>query len=283
MADPQNSNISQPLPDKAGRFTWPGLVLAVVGGAAAGVVWAWTGEVVQSYVAPLILFPILLGVCTGLSIVGLARLFQIGNRPTILLAAVLAAAVAGVGQHYFKYLSEYSPFRPTIGGKSAAEQNLVPLVKELKPSFSEFIQGQADRGRPLVGEFRAQGWAAWLSWAIDAMLVVAGAAAVIIPSTRVPYCNRCGTWYRTIRLGKIDLPTARRLAELLDVEELEPIRSPRYRLSSCQGGCGPTRCELSWEEPGGGIDLVRVWLAPEKRNQVASILDGQLDDEIEET
>jgi len=283
MADTQNTNLSQPSPDKGGRFTWLGLVLATVGGAATGVVWAWTGEVVQSYVAPLILFPILLGVCTGLCIVGLTRLFQIGNRPTILLAAVLASAVAGLGQHYFEYLSEYSPFRPTIGGKSPAEQNLSPLVNELKPGFGEFLQDHAKRGRPLVGEYRVHDWAAWLSWAIDAMLVVAGAAAATIPSMRVPYCNRCGTWYRTIRHGKIDLPTARRLAELLDVEEIEQIHSPRYRLSSCQGGCGPTRCELSWEEPGGGVDLVRVWLAPEKRNQVASILDGLPDDTIEET
>ena len=89
MANSQSTSLPQPSPDLRGRFTWPGFVLAMVSGAAAGVVWAWTGEVVQSYVAPLILFPIVLGVFTGLSIVGLARLFQIGNRATILLAAVL--------------------------------------------------------------------------------------------------------------------------------------------------------------------------------------------------
>ena len=254
MTNPRSTNVPQPAPDVRGHFTWLGLVLATVGGATIGVVWAWTGEVVQSYVAPLILFPVLLGVLTGLSIVGLARLFQIGNRPTILLAAVLAAAVAGLGQHYFEYLSEYSLLLPPIGRKSAEEQKLLPFVKELAPGFGEFLLAQAKRGRPLLGEFRAQGWAAWLSWAIDAMLVVAGAAAVTVPSTRVPYCNRCKTWYRTVRGGKIDIPTARRLAELFDVEQIDAFRSPRFRLSSCQGGCGPTRCELSWEEPDGGVD-----------------------------
>jgi hypothetical protein len=283
MADPENPIVSQPSPDTRGRFSWPGLALAIAGGAAAGVVWAWTGEVIQSYVAPLILFPILLGVFAGLSIVGLVRLLQIGNRPTILLAVVLASAVAGLGQHYFEYCAQYSPFHPMLGGKSAAEQNLSPLVEELKPSFVEFLEAQARRGRPLLGEYRAQGWAAWLSWAIDAMLVVAGAVVVTIPSLRVSYCNRCGTWYRTIRCGKIDLPTAKRLAALIDAEEIEHLHSPRYRLSCCHGGCGPTRCELSWEDPGGGIDLVRVWLAPDQRNQVASVLDGFPEDEIEES
>ena len=120
----------------------------------------------------------------------------------------------------------------------------------------------------------AQGWLAWLSWAIDALLEIVGAVAVTIPAMRVPYCNRCGTWYRTIRGGKIDVPTALRLAELLGVDEIGRFRSPRHRLSACQGGCGPTRCELSWEEPDGTVDLVQVWLDAAGRNQVAAILDG---------
>ena len=91
---------------------------------------------------------------------------------------------------------------------------------------------------------------------------VVGAVAVTIPAMCVPYCNRCGTWYRTIRGGKIDVPTALRLAELLGVEEIGHPRSPRFRLSACQGGCGPTRCELSWEEPDGAVDLVHVGSTP---------------------
>ena len=71
----------------------------------------------------------------------------------------------------------------------------------------------------------------------------------------------------------MDLSMARRLAELVRVEEVGESRSFRYRLSACQRGCGPTRCELSWEEPGGALNLVQVWLDAAGRNQVVAILD----------
>ena len=95
-----------------------------------------------------------------------------------------------------------------------------------------------------------------------------------IPAVRVPYCNQCRTWYRTVRNGKIDLPTAGRLAELLGVETAGAPRSARYRLSACQGGCGPTRCELSWEH-GGGVDLVRTLArCPTEERSRPRMLDG---------
>ena len=108
--------------------------------------------------------------------------------------------------------------------------------------------------------FLARGWAAWLSWAIDAALVVAAAVVVTLPALRVPYCNRCGSWFRTIRSGRIDAPAAQQLAAAVGVEEIEYARSHRYRLSTCLGGCGPTQLELSWEGRGGAVDLVRLWL-----------------------
>jgi hypothetical protein len=107
----------------------------------------------------------------------------------------------------------------------------------------------------------------------DSFLTLAAAVVVTIPAVRVPYCNRCKTWYRTVRNGKIDVSTARRLAETCGVEGIENFHSPRYRLSCCHGGCSPTCCELTWEDSDGTVELARVWLDGEKRNQVATILD----------
>jgi hypothetical protein len=194
------------------------------------------------------------------------------------LAVVLAAAAAVAGQHYFRYLWDYW-HSTTEAARSGAGQDLSALARQLAPSFPEYIRAQADHGRPLFGEYVAQGWAAWLSWGVDAILTLAAALAVTIPAFRLPYCNRCGTWYRTVRNGKIDVPSARRLAETCGVEEIPGLRSPRYRASCCQGGCGPTCFELSWEEPNGVVDLARVWLDVEKRNQVAAILDELAEDE----
>ena len=238
-----------------------------------GLIWAWAAEGAQWYFAPIVLFPILLGVVAGATVVGLVRFTQVGHRPTILLAAVLAALVAGIGPHYFSYLAAYERAGSSSGTGAASQADVAALVRQMKPNFGEYLDAQARRGRPLVQGYVAKGWVAWLSWAVDALLVVAAAVAITLPALRAPYCNRCGTWYRAIRNGRIDVPTGRRLTELVRVEEIGQPRSFRYRLSACHGGCGPTRCELSWEEVGGALNLVQIWLDAAGRNQLVAILD----------
>ena len=274
-----------------GGFAPVAFLLALVIAPVVGLIWGWAAEAVQFYVAPFLLFPIVVGVFTGLTIVGLTRFAQIGHRPTVLLAVVLAAAVAACGQHYLHYLSTYSrplslppfesgteeraaPSADELAKRDTVVQNLGALQKELTPGFGKYMLAQARRGRPLPGGYVAAGWAAWLTWAVDVLLTLAAAVAVTLPGIRVPYCNRCRTWYRTIRNGKIDVHTAQLLAEICNVEAIPDLHSPRYRLSCCQGGCGPTRCELSWEESNGAVDLVRVWLDGEQRNRIAAVLDG---------
>jgi len=270
----QNSRDSSQSPPNEGRFAWSGLALALVAAPVVGAVWAWIGNGIQAYFAPMILFPLLVGVVTGLSIVGLVRFAQMGHRPTILMTAVAAAVVAAAGQHYCHYLSDYFwKKQPSIGTGPLAGQDLSALTQGMTPSFGKYLSVQARRGRPLPGGYVVQGCGAWLSWGIEALLSVAAAVGVTLPALRVPYCNRCGTWYRTIRNGRIDVPTARRLAETLDVDLAESMHSPRYRLSACRSGCGPMRCELSWEESNGVVDLARVWLDAEKRNKVLTVLD----------
>ena len=94
------------------------------------------------------------------------------------------------------------------------------IQKELTPSFGKYMLAQARRGRPLPGGYIATGWEAWLTWAIDVLLTLAAAVAVTLPGIRVPYCNRCRTWYRTIRNGRIDVRTAQLLAEICHVDEI---------------------------------------------------------------
>lgn len=281
MESPESTIPSTRSPSEGGQFAWQGFLLAIVVAPLFGLIWASLAEGVQAYFAPLVLFPLLVGTFAGLSVIGFVRFAHIGHRPTILLAAVLAAAVAGTAQHGFGYLSTYYWARPPVGPAVAPGVDLSGLLQEIRPSFGEYMAAQAQRGRPLLMDYMAQGWAAWLSWVIDLLLVIVGAIAVTIPAMRVPYCNRCRTWYRTIRNGKIDQPTALRIAELVGVDEVEHPRSPRYRLSACEGGCGPTRCELSWEESDGAIALVRAWLDPAARNEVAAVLDGLESKEIE--
>lgn len=284
---------TEPSQAPPGRFSLGKLCLGLTAGPVVGIVWAWMAQETQAYAALVLLFPILVGILAGITIVGIARFARMGHRPTILLSVVLAAATAALGQHYFSYIvfvSHYSTAKgdktaenennarfadaqTAAGGGGAPPQDLAALAHKLAPSFGDYLRGRAQHGRPLVGEYVAKGWVAWLSWAVDAILTLAAALAVTIPAFRVPYCNRCRTWYRTVRNGKIDVPTARRLAETCGVEEIAGLHSPRYRLSCCHAGCGPTYCELSWEEPNGAIDLVRLWLDAERRKKVTAILD----------
>jgi hypothetical protein len=272
-------------PPAAGRFSPVAFLLALAAGPVVGLVWAWAADMstVQFGVSHFLLFPAVVGVFVGLTVIGLARVAEIGYRPTVLVAAVLAALVAAGGQHYLHYLWRYWRSVPPVSAATDAglpagnllEKELVAegLKKIPKIGFGEYMAAQARRGRPLIFGYVAVGWAAWLSWTIDAMLTVAAALAVTMPGVRVPYCGRCRSWYRTIRNGRIDPRTAQSLGEVCGVEEIGEFRSPRYRLSCCKGGCGPTRCELSWEEAG-GVDLVRVWLDSQQRRRVVEILDS---------
>lgn len=109
---------------------------------------------------------------------------------------------------------------------------------------------------------------------VIALLVAALATAVALPAVSVPYCDRCGRWFRTSRNGKVEEAVLRRLADLLDVVCPERIRSPRYRFSACRCDSGMTRLELSWERTGGGVELASVWLDADKYREVLAIFDG---------
>src|SRR5664280_170247 len=144
MERPRNASPLILPPAEEGRFTWNGLLLAILVAPLFGLIWAWVGEVVQSYFAPMVLFPLLLGVFAGLSIVGLVRFAQVGHRPTILLAAVLCGVVTALGQHYFSYLAAYYGSQPSIGTSTATGQDLSALVRDMmRPSFGEYLEAQA--------------------------------------------------------------------------------------------------------------------------------------------
>ena len=153
------------------------------------------------------------------------------------------------------------------------------MVREVAPSFGQYVQAQAHRGRPLWSGYVAQGWVAWLSWAIDALLVVAAAVAVTIPAMRVPYCNRCRSWYRTIRSGRIDVLTAQALWPnwWASRRSIIPART-RYRLSRLPGRLRPdAAANCRGRKPTAPSTSCGSGSTPATRNQVAAILDGLAD------
>lgn len=273
----QGEALSQPRPPEAGRFAWPALAVWTPACLVAAAIAAWMADGVQSDLrfAPLVLFPVLVGVGVAGLLVAAMRVAQVAHRPTILAGTVLAALATVAGQHYFAYRAEVRHAEEQIR-KLRPEQQLAAadLIDDARlGSPWEYLCKAAAVGRPIGGSLVAQGWLAWLSWGVDALLVLAAALAVVIPTMRLPFCNRCARWYRTVRNGRIEPATAQRLAELADTEPPERPKSARYRLSSCVGGCGPTRFELSWEVAEAETYLTRTWIDAATRGRIVQVLD----------
>jgi len=264
-------------PAGGGRFGWGKLALWVPACLLLGALVSRASVVAEAYGRPFLLFPLLVGVGLGAMTVGMMRLLQVGNRPTILLGTVSAAAVTVAGQHYFGYLAAWEAYHQQAAKVEMARQAFPDAVKGRISSppanVFEFLREDAAAGRPLPGGYVARGWGAWASWAVDGLLVLATTLAMVIPAGRQPYCNRCRSWYRVNRSGRIDVPTAGRLAQIAEVAPAEQPTAARYRLLNCNGGCGPTGFELSWDKSPSGTSSVRLWLDPERRNQMVQVLD----------
>lgn len=247
-----------------------------------GLALAWVAVIAGEYFAPLLLFPLLVGVVTGATAVGLVRLCQIGNRTTILAGTVLAALVAIAGQHYVKYRVAQQAAAKELETFQKAQSRFPDLVRGFPSppaaNFAQYMSWQAAHGREIAYGYVARGWMAWLSWAVDGLLVLASSLALARLAVRQPYCNRCGSWYHATRAGRLRQAAARQVAEIVAIELPAEPASARYRLVACNGGCGPTGLALYWEEPGGKPASRRIWLSADRRNQVVQVLDKALEE-----
>lgn len=267
----------EPEPDKLGlqvappqpaRFR-PALLLAWLPAClACGAALAWVAVLAGSYFAPLLLFPLLVGAVTGAVVTALVRASQLGNRATILLGTGLAALTVVAGQHYFQYLAAYRP----APKDAQAFQTLMPAVV---PSFPEYLQRIASRGRRINGRPLGGAAFAWSSWAVEGLLTLGAALAMTALASRQPYCNRCRSWYHLTRSGRLAPTCALELAQTLGVALPDKLVSARYRLAACNSGCGPSSFALYWEDADGAVSSQRLWLSAEQRSRLTELLDRQ--------
>lgn len=244
------------------------LPLCLVHGTAV----AWLAYGLQKHYAPLVLFPILVGVGLGVTLAGLMRLVQVANRSTIVLGTVVACAAAVIGQHYFSYREQRETAMRQAAQFRMAAQAHPDLIQGSPPQpasgLVEYLRWQAVRGRPIVGKKIARGGLAWASWALDAALIFVSTLLVILPALRQPYCNQCRTWFTTVRRGKLSVPAAEETATLLGMEFPESVAGANYRIVHCQNGCGVAGFEICWELSDGGTKMKRVWVSPEDRTKL---------------
>jgi hypothetical protein len=270
VSEPDNSPTARVEPPGAAPFRLAWLLFWMPGSLVLGLAMAWVAVVAGDYFAPLVLFPILVGLMTGAVSVALVRLCQIGHRGTIFAGVVLTAVTVAGAQHYVTYLRTYRP-----GAKSA---KMFPLGSELLPSFGEYLRNRAALGRQIYGRRMGGAPLAWTSWTVDGLLILAASLALTTLAARQPYCSRCRSWHHTTRSGSLEPPLARQLADLASLALPADADRVRYRLGNCQSGCGPTSLSLYWEQLGGKPQSQRVWLSSPLRNQVIELLDRRVEE-----
>ncbi len=239
-----------------------------------GMAVACVSSVAEGSFAPWIIFPLLVGTGLGAVLVAVMRIGQIGHRPSIIAGLLLATAVAVPGQHYLSYRSTRQAILANQEELAAAlPESAKTRLPPLSENFADFMQREAAQGRPLPGESVARGVFAWISWGFDWLLTLAASGGMVVLAVRQPYCSRCRSWYRTTRNGRIDGETAAQLAELAGIEISDEPFSARYRMLNCNGGCGPTEFELSWESSSSLSVPPPIWIDAECRNRMMQILD----------
>jgi hypothetical protein len=240
---------------------------------ALAVAWGACRVQVDLGFAPLIVLPVLAGLVLGVTGVGLLRLLQMGSRPVAVIGVLLSVSTATVAQHYLLYRDHCRAVEEKI--YQLQQSGAAPALRAImggqlsRPGFVEYLDRQAEAGRPLVGGYTATGAGAWLSWAADAVLMLAATLIVVLPAVKQPYCPKCRTWFRAVRSDRLDEATGRRIAQVAGLDVPPSSAMVRCRLFNCMGGCGPTGVELDWQ----GARARGVWVDKPTRERVTDLLE----------
>jgi hypothetical protein len=243
----------------------PGLACWLPLCLAAAVAWGGLTVLIQAYFSPVLLFPLAVGTVLGVICAAALRACRLAHRPMAIAGALAAACLLVWTQHYVSY---------RMARSAADQQKNMSLAQAAFPdldlNFTRYLASEAAKGRPIAG-FVAHGAQAWISWALDGLLVIAATLVVVWLALRQPYCQTCHGWYGTVRTGPVSEAQAEGLKALGLTPPSEQPRPWQYGLRHCPGGCGPAQFELSWE--GAAPGRCDWWLDVERRGAVVACLD----------
>ncbi len=176
-------------PRQHGRFMASHALVCCLAAALIGGVAGRAAASIEHIRAPLLLFPVFVGVAIGLSLVALMRLTDIRHRPTLVAGAVVAALLAVAGQHYFPYRDYLRDRAAFLAQKhdSGLHELFHGAASGARTGFAAYMRGQAACGRPITAALTLRGPFVWASWALDGTLLLASAAAITVVFSRGPY------------------------------------------------------------------------------------------------
>jgi len=143
---------------------------------------AWASLLVEPYFALWLVFPALVGAALGAGLAWLARFCRLADLKLLVAGTLTAGMLCVAMQHWFAYRQVLEQFRQREAAllAKAPLAGALALAGEQPPAnVWQFLREDAAAGRVLVGGWRAQGVACWLSWGLDAMLVLVAALAMV--------------------------------------------------------------------------------------------------------
>ncbi len=166
------------------RFCWSGATIWLPVSVLIGLAVGWIATQVGMRFAPLVIFPLVVGVVLGACLLGMTQLLQTSHRPTVFSAALLSALITVGSQHYFSYLDANRRMEESQSTQKAQAAFAEIMRDHLPDGPLNYLRRQAILGRPMPFGWVARGPMAWLSWLVDGLLVVAGAMTVVFFACR---------------------------------------------------------------------------------------------------
>ena len=166
------------------RFCWSGATIWLPVSVLVGLAIGWIATQVGMRFAPLVIFPLIVGVALGACLVGMTRLLQTSHRATVFSAALLSALIAVGSQHYFSYLDANRRMEESQLTQKAQAAFAEIMRDRLPGGPLNYLRRQAALGRPMLFGWVARGPMVWLSWLVDGLLVFAGAMTVVFFACR---------------------------------------------------------------------------------------------------
>lgn len=162
---------------------WQRLVCWLPPALGLAVAIAWGSLQVEPYFALWLVFPALVGAALGAGLASLAHLCRLADLKLLITGTLAAVLLCVAMQHWIAYRQVVELFRQreaALLAKAPAAGVLALAAEQPPASVWQFLHDDAAAGRVLFGGWRAQDAACWLSWGLDAMLVLAAALAMIM-------------------------------------------------------------------------------------------------------
>ena len=244
----------------------------LAGAVPLSLVVAWLAVLIEPRFAPLVVFPVLVGLCLGMALAGWMRWCRMAHR---------TAPYSACWRRLWRSFAVSTTSR--IAAQAQFDQRLAIILQAQRErgepndvglptppeSLPSFMRQTAERGRPLAGRV-VHGTGVWLWWGLEAALTLAGAVVPVCDGAQasllpaLPYVVSRGP-------RRPDRSSDGRRNRWATRFATGDFRRGQVSAAELSRGCATSVFELSWDDRSAGEQ--RVFLNAPLREEVTTILD----------